>query len=125
MGSEMCIRDRYLRRLHLIKTPRLGAMLHWLSRDPQPDPHDHPVGFISIVLRGHYTEWTPAGVRTIRWLNVKRREDAHRITACAPGTLTLVFCWAPGGQSRRWGFHTPEGWVDWQDYAPIGLERDR
>lgn len=87
-------------------------MLHWLTPDPQPDLHDHPVGFVSIVLKGGYTENTPSGLRHIRWLNFKRPTDQHRIVS---GTaLTLVFA---GPKVREWGFHTPKGWVHWKEYS--------
>lgn len=105
----------YLRRLHLLAVRAIGSvMLHWIAfPDPQRDPHDHPVAFLSIVLRGGYTEWTPRGIRHVRWWNFKRATDVHRILGVKRRTLTLVFA---GPVVRRWGFHTPEGWVDWRDY---------
>lgn len=107
----------YLVRLHLVKGPRATAMLHWiLQPDPQPDPHDHPITFLSIVLRGGYTEWTPRDPRhVVRWFNFMKATDIHRILSVRPNTLTL--CLAVHHRvSRRWGFHTPDGWVFWKDY---------
>jgi hypothetical protein len=101
----------YLTRLHLVHSPYGSIMLHWLTPDPQPDMHDHPVAFASFILRGGYLEETPNGEKVIRWLNLKRPTDLHRITS---GTaLTLVFA---GPRRREWGFHTPEGWVHWKEY---------
>ena len=107
---------RYLLRLHLVKAPRATAMLHWILRpDPQPDPHDHPITFLSIVLRGGYTEWTPSGLHVVRWFNPIRRLNIHRIVSVKPNTLTLCLAVHPR-KSRRWGFHTPKGWIYWKDY---------
>ncbi len=103
----------YLVRLHLLKAPRIAAMLHWiLTPDPHPDPHDHPVSFLSITLRGGYKEWTPRGLVQKR-VRFRRATDVHRIVAVKPGTLTLVI---NGPGVRTWGFHTPTGWVDWRTY---------
>lgn len=105
----------YLTRLHLIKLPSGRAlMLHWIrSPDLQPDMHDHPVSFLSIVLRGGYSEITPTHANLIEWWNFKRATDAHRIVAVHPGTITLVFA---GPKTREWGFHAPSGWVSWKEY---------
>lgn len=105
----------YLRRLHLFKAPWFAVMLHWIYRaDPQPDPHDHPVSFLSVVLRGGYDEWTPGDpchrVRRINWIPYNY---VHRITRVMPGTLTLC---VNGPPRHRWGFYTPGGKVDWQEY---------
>lgn len=107
----------YLTRLHLVQTPWCSVMLHWLRRsDPHPDLHDHPVGFVSLVLRGGYWEVRPGGeYRYVRWLQRKRPTDAHRITRVdkAPA-VTLVFA---GPVVRAWGFHAPDGWVPWRRYV--------
>lgn len=114
----------YLRRLHLVQIPHVGAiMLHWIKRaDRGRVLHDHPVSFLSVVLRGWYFEDVPKSfldrnrtkVRPIRWFNFKRATDAHRISYVpSTGVLTLVFA---GPKRRNWGFHTPSGWVRWQDY---------
>lgn len=118
--------ELYLRRLHFFKLPdfrlprllggRLfggAAMLHWIrTADPHPDPHDHPVSFLSITLRGGYVEWTPRGWASRR-VRFRRATDVHRIVAVLPGTLTLVLC---GPVDRTWGFRTLGGWIDWRTY---------
>ena len=121
-GSE------YLRRLHLLKTPWFSVMLHWIRKpDPQPDMHDHPVSFLSLVLRGGYVEEVPDGLhwdmrgplpqlvmrrrmRRVRRLNWKGATDLHRIAEARPGTLTLVLA---GPKVREWGFLTADGWTPW------------
>ena len=110
----------YLTRLHLFQTPWFSCMLHWIKRaDPQPDLHDHPNTFLSIILRGWYEEEiVPRGQdhrirRHISLFNLKRPTDKHRIVALAGRTLTLVLA---GPVVRGWGFHAPEGWVPWRQY---------
>ena len=111
----------YLVRLHLVKAPSWAVMLHWILRpDPHPDPHDHPVPFLSIVLRGGYTEWTPAGLvrRRVRWIGT---DSVHRIVEVDPGTVTLAI----NGRARTdrpWGFHTPQGFVPWREYRAGRIE---
>lgn len=113
----------YLRRLHLVQVPWFSVMLHWIRfPDPQRDPHCHPVTFLSVVLRGGYTEWRSSlrgaqarvgVVHRVRWWNFVRATDVHKILTVEPGTLTLVFA---GPVVRRWGFWTSEGWISWRDY---------
>ena len=122
--TDVCWKgELYLRRLHIFKTPWFAVMLHWiLTPDPHPDPHDHPVSFLSITVRGQYEEGLFAGYGscglTAYHLNTNRIRlrcavDIHRILEVAPGTVTLVFS---GPSERIWGFHTPDGWVDWRTY---------
>jgi hypothetical protein len=110
----------YLTRLHLFRLPWCSCMLHWIPRpDPQPDLHDHPVAFLSIVLCGCYDEEIPdrnAGLRTVRvrWWNFKRATDRHRIVSVGGRVVTLVFA---GRATREWGFHAADGWLPWRDYV--------
>lgn len=118
----------YLTRLFLVHTPLGGVMLHWINGpDPEPDMHNHPVTFLSLIIRGAYCEQrpVPGTCRCCermgqprghyhRWLNfVSARDDVHRITWVAPSTLTLVFY---GPKRCDWGFFTPQGFVPWREY---------
>jgi hypothetical protein len=111
--------ETYLARLHLFRSPWCSCMLHWIARpDPQPDLHDHPVSFVSILLSGSYVEEIPNGnggrrAVDVRWWNLKRATDCHRIVSVAGRVLTLVFA---GPAVREWGFHTRDGWVPWREY---------
>lgn len=125
----------------------LGAFGLYLHRIDAPDPgldvHDYPWPFVTLILRGGYSEDaidTRAAVD--RSLNVDLLEQrerfargslargarrswragsvhrmpltiAHRITSTKPGTVSLVL---RGRKSRPWGFYTPTGWVQWTDY---------
>lgn len=115
----------YLRRLRIVDTPWFGIYLHWIYLpDTDRHPHDHPWPFLSIPLRGSYTEqvWFDIG-------NLCRRDErthkrfsvhtfklawAHRIDELAPGLLTLVL---RGRRRKSWGFWTEEGvTVNWAQY---------
>lgn len=108
----------YIRRLHVVKTPWFAICLHWLRKpDPEPWHHDHPVTFLSLVLRGGYSEvrvrgeqvWAP----THHWWNFIRATDKHTIVSVRPSTVTLCLM---GPKVREWGYHTDKGWVYWRDY---------
>jgi hypothetical protein len=121
-GSKWCfwrwtdVDSEYITRLHFLKTPWFAICLHWLSKpDPEPYDHDHPVTFLSIILRGYYTEQREGVIKGRRLFNWVRagKGDKHTITHVAPGTLTVALM---GPKTREWGFHTPQGWVHWKDY---------
>lgn len=115
------VESEYILRLHVFKTPWFAACLHWINKpDKEPWLHDHPVSFLSCILRGGYAELRARGDGDIghevhRWFNVVRgrRTDQHRIIFTRKNTLTLCFM---GPKTRDWGFHMPEGWVMWKDY---------
>ena len=108
--------SKHITRLHVIKTPWFAVCLHWLHKpDPEPWDHDHPVSFLSIILRGSYNEVRNGVLVGRRLFNYIRasRDDVHTITWVAPRTLTLALM---GPKTREWGFHTQAGWVYWKDY---------
>lgn len=115
----------HITRFHLIKTPWFAICLHWIHKpDPEPDLHDHPVTFLSIILKGWYSEWRQRSwvgggyLRRVwrkryNWIEA-RSDDKHSIACVSPGgCLTLCFM---GPKVREWGFHTNEGWMYWKDY---------
>lgn len=113
--------SEYILRLHIFKTPWCALCLHWLYRpDAEPWLHDHPVSFLSIILRGGYAEkrWNPTQglhVKLNRRFNFVRatHNDKHRIIFCRKNTLTLCLM---GPKTREWGFHMPTGWLYWKRY---------
>lgn len=49
--------ETYLVRWRIIQTPWFGIFLHRMGTpDSRPTLHDHPWGFLSLVLRGGYVE---------------------------------------------------------------------
>lgn len=113
--------SQYIVRLHLLKTPWFAICLHWILKpDPEPWLHDHPVSFLSIILRGKYAElrqrpFAQPEILVHRWYNFIRasRFDRHRIIFTRKHTLTLCFM---GPKTREWGFHTDDGWIGWKRY---------
>jgi hypothetical protein len=133
----------FLRRRGLDNWKAFGLVVHRLDApDPGMDLHDHPWPFVSLVLRGGYSEeWADARqaceLAAAAEVHEWRPEDqgrlprgdarswrpgsihamplnvAHRITSVEPGTVTLVL---RGWKGRRWGFYQPTGWVDWEQY---------
>lgn len=92
---------------------------HFIGPDPDRALHDHPKRFVSIGLRGGYTElvmvqagkWAgrrPAvALRPHRkvwvapWVRSFPATHIHRISGVLPGTWTLVLV---GRVVREWGF---------------------
>ena len=119
------VESEYILRLHVVKTPWCAVCLHWIRKpDAEPYLHDHPVTFLSIILRGKYAELRQrpgAGSPKIlvhKWFNfiTAYRHDRHRIVFARKNTLTLCFM---GPKVREWGFHGvrgPRDWIYWKDY---------
>jgi hypothetical protein len=106
----------HIERLHIVKTPWFAICLHWMNGpDASPHEHDHPVSFVSLIVRGGYTESRNGKIAHRRWFNafLASPGDTHRIIAAKPGTLTLALM---GPKVREWGFHTERGWVGWREY---------
>lgn len=117
--------SEYITRLHVIKTPWFAVCLHWINKpDAEPWLHDHPVTFLSLILRGGYAELRQRVIglkprhRVRRWFNFIRASDfdRHRIIFCRRNTLTLCLM---GPKTREWGFHTPAGWIGWKHYYKL------
>lgn len=127
----------YLRRWYIIGTPWGGLYLHHiLLPDGDRALHDHPWSFVSLILRGGYTEqrpWLrPNGEPMIRhWPSARPHHTEHRMR---PGRLRRMpaeglhritelhgDCWtlvAVGPRRREWGFVGDDGkWTDWRTYT--------
>lgn len=110
----------YLERFEVLATPEVTIRLHhWHQGDDQRAAHDHPWANATTVLAGHLvehaggvaTELTPGCVV------VRRAEQAHRLELVSADAWTLF---VTGPITRRWGFHTTDGWVHWQDWPYAG-----
>lgn len=122
----------YLRRLRIVQTPWFGIYLHRLGTpDSRPTLHDHPWNFVSIVLRGGYTEMVPSATthasryhdaHHVRRLNRKRAEDFHYIRSLdRTPTWTLVLV---GRRRRVWGYLDRDGTWTQFDQHPHAAEFD-
>lgn len=116
--------DPFLYQLQLVRTPWGGICLHVILRADEPDPHDHPWAFRSLVLWGSYTErvWPDKG-EAGRWLTRTRWRfslagtplgAAHRVTRVNGPVWTLVLT----GPERNpgWGFYPGGRYVPWREY---------
>jgi hypothetical protein len=113
----------YLTRLFLVKTPWFCVCLHWILKpDPEPYLHDHPTTFLSLILRGGYSECRAKNgtmeTEDHNWYNFIRAtpDDAHSITNVKPNTLTLCFM---GPKLRDWGYHLDYSWMHWKTYNDL------
>lgn len=115
--------SKYIVRLHVVKTPWCAVCVHWiLTPDAEPYLHDHPVTFLSLILRGWYTEERLVGafgqleLRRHRWWNFirARRDDKHCIIRVPSGGATTLCLMGP--KRQEWGFTVNGEWVYWKDY---------
>jgi hypothetical protein len=131
IGGEL-----YLRRWFV--TPRhwpIRVFLHCIRKpDDQGTLHDHPWDFTTLSLARGYSEiyydyeLVPhialAPIRCLKRRNSSfirslAAEHTHAVDPKRGPAWTLVFA----RRSRRvWGFHTPEGWVDWRTFLGLPPE---
>jgi hypothetical protein len=119
----------YLKRFRIIQTPWFGVYIHWIySTDSGRDLHDHPWPFVSVLLRGWYTEQIATELaenrlfvteHAVQWINRKPATGLHRITWLSRTPIvTLVFA---GRRCREWGFMREDGvWVIAEKYFKQG-----
>lgn len=124
----------YLARLRIIQTPWFGVYLHDIHEpDGDRDPHNHPWSFLSIVLRGSYTEVVhpyPELSRDTQYQQHWRRfsihrmgrSSAHRIVHLDRPLKTLLLV---GPRRHSWGFFTHDGYRDWSEYKDVEWEADK
>lgn len=76
---------------------------HWLGPDDGRAFHDHPWWFTTLVLRGGYTDKSPAGNEHLRAGNIRYRpaEHQHTVVPDPGGAWTLL---VTGPKIRAWGF---------------------
>lgn len=76
---------------------------HWLASDDGRNFHDHPWWFITLILKGSYTDVSPQGSEKLTCGNIRWRSSLHRHTVVVPstGVWTLVLT---GPELRKWGF---------------------
>lgn len=104
----------YLVRWRIIQCPLFGIYLHRLGTpDPRDTLHNHPWPFISLVLKGGYTEYVRGDVgyarpKRVKRLNIKRFNNSfHWIsTLDKTPTWTLMFV---GRRRRVWGYLDRDG----------------
>ena len=120
------VENPYMLRWYILPRNRwLNLYLHKFMRDDDDRAlHDHPWWFVSVMLRGSYSEWLPEmfNGEEFTWPHrrrapsiIFRRADArHRVTLPAGPCWTLVLT---GPKKRTWGFWCPKGFVPWFDFV--------
>lgn len=100
---------------------RFNIYLHQFVRsDEDRALHDHPWWSVSFMLRGKATEHFDLGgcrrIRKVPWLwpVFRKATHTHRIEIHSPDLVTIFIT---GGKTREWGFHCPQGWRHWKDFA--------
>lgn len=114
----------YMERRTLVHIGRLHIRLHRISSaDATPFLHSHPFSYVSVLLRGGYTEETLQGTTRHRRGSVLWRSSSthHRLASVDERTLTLFITWKR--RDNAWSLvrpavpaHCPE----WFDH-PVGV----
>jgi hypothetical protein len=93
----------YLYRWTLIVCGFSLRLHHWLRSDDRRFFHDHACDFVSIVLKGRYTNVTREGQREVKAGSVwrSRAQARHYLDIPMGGAWTLLLCGRP---YRKWGF---------------------
>lgn len=95
----------YLERYTILKIGRLHIRLHRIKRsDITPFQHTHPFSYISIILRGGYTDRvrTKCYTHGIGSVIFRKSSTPHRIVDVEHGTTTLFITWLT--KDRKWKF---------------------
>lgn len=76
---------------------------HWIGSDDDRAFHDHPWWFLTLVVRGGYTDHSPDGADHLRAGSIRYRPALHRHTVVPdPGGAWTVLITGP--RVRTWGF---------------------
>lgn len=86
------------------ETPWFSIRLHhWLGPDDDRAHHDHPWDFVTFVLKGGYTDFSPGRTEHLSAGSFAYRPAEHRHTVVPdPGGAWTVI--ATGKRRRTWGF---------------------
>ncbi len=100
-----------------------NVRLHHILKSDLQDLHDHPWDYRTEILDGSYVEVTERGEAEFVVGDVLTRpaRAAHRLVVEAPVWTLFHF----GRFRRRWGYHTPEGWVHHRAYGARPARRPR
>jgi len=86
---------------------------HFIRSDDKRYMHDHGWSFLTLVLKGSYTDVSPDGRDVMKAGSIRYRKatHAHYVDVPEGGCWTLVFS---GRSKRKWGF-----WVDGKFKRPL------
>jgi hypothetical protein len=120
-GDGLC--PTYLYRWTILRAFGYALYLHkFVGDDWSLDSHDHPKRFVSLGLRGHYTEHYFNGYRIVArewvspWLRTFPATHIHRLTGPTPESpcWTLVLTLKT---TRAWGFWHAGKLIPWRSYV--------
>lgn len=80
---------------------------HWMGSDDNRAFHDHAWWFLTIILKGGYTDVSPKGHDPVTTGSIRYRPALHRHTV----KVNPCGCWSillTGPEVRKWGFY-PNG----------------
>jgi hypothetical protein len=82
---------------------------HWISSDDHRNFHDHPWNFLTIVLRGGYTDISDKGAELLTpgSIRLRKASHAHTVNVNPGGCWTLLLT---GRTKRQWGFWVGDRW---------------
>lgn len=77
---------------------------HWIKSDDKRYFHDHACNFISIILKGSYTNVTPEGSFKVKALSFWKSNayKQHYLDIPKEGAWTILLCGRP---YHKWGFY--------------------
>lgn len=131
----------HFRRWRILSTPWFSIYIHGIYKaDEDLHLHDHPWDYVSIVLKGFFTEKTlnynfikdEKGISA--WRNASRNEDVigptriikrkaeqfHTIESLhGKSVYTLFFT---GKRRREWGYDVDGKWIDHKTYRQLKNE---
>ena len=93
----------YMRR-YVVNMWAFSIRLHvWYAGDDTRYLHDHAFDFITLVLKGSYTDVTKNGNELLTAGSIRYRiaEHSHYVSKPKAPTVTLLLCFRP---RRKWGF---------------------
>jgi len=133
-----------IRRSFLTLGKWFSIKYHQILQSDSVCNHDHPWGFLTIILKGGYYEYTPVEQNDSgRWVKRETGVDGKELVCRfhKPGSImyrpatwehrlvlpkdengnpipahTLVFTFRV---VRDWGFFTKNGWMFWRKYNPL------
>lgn len=111
----------HFRRWRILWTPWFTINFHGIyHHDEDEHLHSHPWNFISMVLKGSYTERLESGAKLRYPGNVeKRTKDVfHKIlTLHSKAVYTLNVMW--GAEEGSWGYKVDGKYIDHKTYREL------
>lgn len=103
-----CKTGVYVRRWY-IETPLFSIRLHhWLHSDDNRALHDHPWWFITLILKGGYTDLSHNNEHLSQGsIRFRKAEHQHSVKVGKGGAWTVLLT---GPKTRKWGFQVGKKW---------------